>query len=284
VLIKEGTEGGRLCAAYVPEPCSFRDTITGVHGGASDLGLLKALAAFLNSSFATYLAFATTGWGIDRRRVKRGEVLSLPSQVVQDANAVSQLAKLFDRLVSTRGSRRKAQLEREIDEVVFDSLDVADGERALVRDMLQTSIDYVHRGSDSRALAVPVTRDLERYAEAFASVFGQVVSASGEKLTWTVYDGTTPLRVVSFVVSRSKNTGKVGSSGELADVLHQLDSRLWEREGGNLYRRRHVRVFEDRAVHIVKPAELRFWSESAAFHDADEVIAQSLAGDDNDAS
>jgi len=68
------------------------------------------------------------------------------------------------------------------------------------------------------------------------------------------------------------------------DVLTELDARLWNREGVNLYRRRHVRVFEDRTVHIVKPAELRFWTQSAAFHDADEVLAQTLAGDDHGAA
>jgi len=64
---------------------------------------------------------------------------------------------------------------------------------------------------------------------------------------------------------------------ELTEELGRLDRALWEREGVNLYRRRHVRIFEENVVHVVKPAERRFWTRSAAFHDADEVLAQTLA-------
>ena len=33
-------------------------------------------------------------------------------------------------------------------------------------------------------------------------------------------------------------------------------------------------MYEADAIHIVKPAERRFWTNSAAYNDADETIAQ----------
>lgn len=285
VLFKRAIEDCRVFATYASEACSFPDKVMGIGAPEQHSRVLKALTAFINSSLASYYLFATTSsWGVDRRWLNKGEILTLPSWLLESTDTVVELARLLDDYASARSTGARNRVVDEIDSVVFDAFEVSAGERVLVRDMLGTSVDFVHRRRDSRGLKPPSTRDLERYAIAFAGVFGQVVSASGEKVTWTVYDGTTPLRVVSFVISSSKRGGRISSSRTLSDVLCQLDSQLREREGINLYRRRHVRVFEDRAVHIVKPAELRFWTESAAFHDADEVIAQTLAGDNGGAA
>ena len=73
ILIKEGTVGGRLTSAFLRDDCTFRDTITGICSPSGDEKYLKALVAYLNSSIATYYLFMTTGWGIDRKRVKKGE-------------------------------------------------------------------------------------------------------------------------------------------------------------------------------------------------------------------
>ena len=67
-------------------------------------------------------------------------------------------------------------------------------------------------------------------------------------------------------------------SGEIAGILGKLDEKLLQREGVNLFRRRHMKIYEDQAVHIIKPAESRFWTRSAGLHDADESIAQTVSG------
>ena len=89
------------------------------------------------------------------------------------------------------------------------------------------------------------------------------------------------MRLVSFkIAENSQEWGKIAyeDSGELSQILMRLDRNLIEREGVNLFRRRHMKIFEDHGVHIIKPAEARFWTESRGFHDADETIAQSIAG------
>jgi hypothetical protein len=86
--------------------------------------------------------------------------------------------------------------------------------------------------------------------------------------------------VVSFRIEDGRggrNSVTAAADERITQVLDSLSSRVWQREGINLYRRRHLRIFEDRVLHIVKPAERRFWTRSAAYSDADETLAQVLA-------
>ena len=56
----------------------------------------------------------------------------------------------------------------------------------------------------------------------------------------------------------------------------KLEQMAIEQHSRSLYFQRNVKVFERDAIHIVKPAERRFWTKSAAYNDADETIAQLL--------
>jgi hypothetical protein len=38
----------------------------------------------------------------------------------------------------------------------------------------------------------------------------------------------------------------------------------------------NIKVFGQDTIHIVKPAERRFWTRSAAYNDADEIVARLL--------
>jgi hypothetical protein len=144
--------------------------------------------------------------------------------------------------------------------------------------MLDVSVDFIHRTATSRAVETPTPPQLKAYASAFASVFGRTLGLSKEEIGITIYLGESSLLVVTFHLEGARDGEIVIRQDEaLRDVLATLDQRLWQKEGVNIYRRRHLRIFEDRAVHIVKPAELRFWTRSAGYLDADEVLAQTLA-------
>ncbi len=280
LVFKEGLVDHLLCPAFSPQALSFRDTITGIHAPQEDIRLLKALTVFLRSSLAGYLLFLTSGWGIDRRRVKKGEVLSLPATVLHHKKAVVELARLLDAYGKEITTYRRQSLIHEMDDTVFEIFDLSSAERRLVEDLLATAVSYVHDGSDSPALDPPSPEDLYAYAEAFSSVLNQVLAEGDQSLSARPHLGDSPMFVVSFLIEKGRGgrtNVAVSDDPRLAQVLDKLSTSLWQREGVNLYRRRHLRIFEDRAVHIVKPAEKRFWTRSAAFSDADETFAQVMA-------
>jgi len=64
ILIKEGQSNKKFCAAFTEHDCAFRKTITGLSGPSEKSALMKAITAYLNSSFSSYFLFMTTStWG-----------------------------------------------------------------------------------------------------------------------------------------------------------------------------------------------------------------------------
>ena len=160
VLVKEGTKGGRLTAAFVPESCTFKDTITGIHAPSGNERYLKAIAAYLNSSLAAYFLFMTTGWGIDRMRVKKGEVLSLPALPITDDGVVSELSALFDSIVEQHSPASARVVEGQIEGVIARVFKLTKSERTLIKDMSATSIDYVHQNVKSKSIEAPTKKNV----------------------------------------------------------------------------------------------------------------------------
>lgn len=284
IVYKEGQKDGRFCAAFIPFSCSFRNTVIGVHAPAEDLSRLKALTAYLNSSLATYQLFLTAStWGIERPRVNKNEVLELPAAVLEDERLVNMLAGLLDSYASSATVEQRRAIEADIDSLVFEAFKLTKHERVLVSDMVDVTINYVQRADTSSAVQPPTRRDLQAYAESFNSVLQQLTGPEAGRISATIYPGRGPLCVASFQLNAPDTGIQVAEDTHLDTVLRHLDRMLWQREGANLFRRRHVRLFEGHSIHLTKPAERRFWTQSAALQDADEVLGQVLAGLTRDA-
>lgn len=269
VLLKEGVPGGTLAAAYVSGRCTFRDTITGIHG--PDPEVLKALTAYVNTTLAAYYVFLTsTTWGIERERAKRGEILCLPAAPLADPEVRQTLAGLFDVWVGDEGGRQ--EVEREIERVVGDAFELSDLDRVLVEDL--TTFVLADRAADSRS----ATRaDLERYVEAYAEILRTLFDGT-RGLAAVVRPTDGPLTVISLRLQRRGGVEVKRADGDdLHSVLLRLDEQLTTRESPSIYLRRHIRYYDGETLHIVKPNERKHWTRSAAFADADETIAQAVA-------
>lgn len=55
-------------------------------------------------------------------------------------------------------------MESEIDEIIYDSLDLTESERVLISDVLRYSIDYFHRGENSVACDEVSAGELQDYS------------------------------------------------------------------------------------------------------------------------
>ena len=153
---------------------------------------------------------------------------------------------------------------------------VTSSERQIIEDLLNSTMDRHYRGLQANAFEVPSADELTLYAQAYADVFEKTTGGS-RALASIVYQGVAPYRAVSFRLtpkgSRTRHPDIV-SEPELDSLLVKLERIATEQHGQSLYFRRNIKVFEPDAIHIVKPAERRFWTRSAAYNDADETIAQ----------
>ena len=89
----------------------------------------------------------------------------------------------------------------------------------------------------------------------------------------TIYDGEGPLRVIStkLVEKPKKMDVPYILNGELESVLNRLDEQLIEEMSPSIYIRRNLRRYSGDTTFIVKPNQMRYWTQSAALRDADET-------------
>lgn len=287
ILIKEGQENKKFCAAFTEQDCAFRKTITGVSGPSDKSALMKAITAYLNSSFSSYLLFMTAStWGVERERVNPTEVFQLPDlpfrftdeQIDKLAGNVDAIGTLMaDGLSETDVHIYK--IEGEIDRIIYVSLDLSKSERFLIDDVLEYSLDFFQEGENSKACDIVETEDLKAYSTTFCDAVNSILQFGESKAKATVYDGDAPLRVVSIRFSEVNDERTVtvsDSTDELEKVLSRLDRQIVEEYSGSIYVRRNVKIYDNNTLHITKPDEKRFWTRSMALRDADETLAEGL--------
>ena len=99
---------------------------------------------------------------------------------------------------------------------------------------------------------------------------GYTVSAS------TTYSRAAGLAVVTLAKSRSpRDYEEKEGSTELNLALARV-AKLLPRRAAGVEMVRGLKVFDKQELHIVKPLMLRFWTQTAALNDADEIAAAIL--------
>jgi hypothetical protein len=275
-LIRGGLlSGGRLAAAFLSEDAVFECSVISLAGPPDEADLLKVVSAYVNSSLARYYHFLTSStWGVERDVLRYHEHVSLPCAIpAEDPQVLAQITAFVNRV---QQSPEDHEWQSELDELVYRAYGLTPAERNLVEDTLRTTVDQLYRGTRSRAFTPPSTAELETYAAAYAEVF-EATTGGRRTLLPTIYEGHTPYRAVTFQMVPQRDggsTSRIASERLLDDLLAKLERVATEQHSQSLYFRRNVKVFEPEAIHLVKPAERRFWTRSAGYNDADETIAQ----------
>ena len=273
VMVREGVVGGGvLAAAFLEGDAAFRATVIGIAGPPSESANLRALCAILNSSLARYYHLLTaSSWGVERPVIRPNEHLQLPLAMPRSRAELRQFVQFVDRVATEPNG---ADWRQELDELVFDAYELTTFERHLVADAMSSSLDQLHRGLGSRAFTPPESSELESYASAFDSVFE---ATTGHRVHHYVYVADAPYCIVSFSLGGAVRTGNqqvISRTDDLERELVRLEGLTLEQQSVGIYLRRNIRIFEPDAVHIVKPAERRFWTRTAGYNDADSTSAE----------
>jgi hypothetical protein len=173
------------------------------------------------------------------------------------------------------------QLKRKIDTIIHDVFKLTKSEQMLVADV-EDAIDFAHARGSGASVSAPNPERLRRYTNSFLRAFASLVPSKCASVSATIYTPPGgPLQLVTFHLERpspAPHISETANSAKLRDVLARLDSLMLQQEGVNIFRRRHTRIYEKRCVHVLKPAEARFWTASAGLSDADETWAETLHG------
>jgi len=289
VVIKEGQQNNRFCASYLDYDCSFTDTIYGIH--TPQEGKLKILTAFLNSKLAFYLMFLTAvDWGIERKRIKPNEILSLPALCYGlPENANEEIVVLINDIIRIKKEeffdidQQLAILEKKIETALLSALDLSDNENALIEDLLRFSLGAFQDKKESDAYHSCTTPEMELYGAYLCKTINEFLENSPAMSAWaSVFELThrSPLNILALRLNRNKEAGAIETlkGTEMQPLLKEIEVHTYKKHAESIYYRKFIRYYKGDIIYIVKPNEKRCWSRSLALNDADEIIAEILKG------
>lgn len=277
---------GRQTAVFSEEFLVPRARQVGIAGEETQRALLIALTLFLNSDFLAYweyLTAAQTGvyGGLGTLRSLR----SVPCPLLDlDDAALERWGRLHDHLVDN-SRRRIAEAERvglmpdhdhehnalmeQLNEFVYDALQLADEERWLVEDLVNVRRHTVQGKVSSRVVGAPTDEEISRYQVALCTELDRFLHRDGH----------------TVMVGLGQSAGLVAIGLDQAESelpsMQQLDAvfeRLHARSGQWLYFDRNLLVFDEGWSYFLKPAQRYWWTRSQALLDADRLIAESIGG------
>ncbi len=280
--------------AFADFDVSFRHALRGIHGPQSDRKLLIFLAAFMRSSLAQYFLFHTSSnWGVSRQEVHVEELLRLPfplpetrSDPVRSKHIVDEVARAVQ---SAMRASQKPLVDREalvataqaaIEPLMYEYFDVLPIERVLVEDTVQIAIPSFRPSPQRRLVpAIEPSRPDERaqYTNRLCGTLngwargGQSQVVGSANVSDKVGVGLVVLERVSRGSPASSTIANVDLLAALDGLRDAVALKL-----NTFELARGVKVFNGNRLYVVKPLGRRYWTETAALNDADEIAGSIL--------
>jgi hypothetical protein len=274
---------------------SFQDFLRGIHGPKEDRDLLIFLAAYLRSTLARYYLFHTSSnWGITRQQVHVDELLRLPFplpdmtatpkrawEVVKEvAKIVSSAAKEASKDFSDRDGI--VQTATGLIEVLIDEyFDILPTEKALIDDTIKVIIPSVRPGRSRRDIPTikPSTEEQQkRYMDRLCDTLNGW--ARGGPFVVQGHATVSSKLGIGVAILQKTRRGdttfqKPNNSDGLLAALERL-RKVTSKKLNTFELIRGAKVFDRDRLYLVKPTGQRFWTETAALNDADEIAGSIL--------
>ena len=291
VLVSQGfTKVG-----YADFHVSFQHALRGITGPSKDRELLIFLAAYLRSSIARYFLFHTSSnWGVSRQKVHVEELLRVPFrfpddsgngrrswEIVKEVSAI--VADAAARAQEPFSNRRELvqQAEGAIDERIDEYFDILPTEKTLIEDTTKIVIPSARPSRESTDVpTIKPSNDTRgnEYAERLSQTLNEWAKSSSFVVEgrWLA---SAKLGIGMTVLQKTRHGSRALPEAEdLYDVLDALQGlRTAAGQKFNTFELiRGAKVFDRDRLYLVKPIAQRFWTETAALNDADEIAATIL--------
>ncbi|MGD1156870.1 MAG: N-6 DNA methylase [Terriglobia bacterium] len=281
--------------AFADFDVSFQDFLRGIHGPQEDREMLIFLAAYLRSRLARYYLFHTSSnWGITRQQVHVDELLRLPlplPDVTPTPQRSWNIVKEVARIVASAAKKasgyfvdRDDVVQRATDSIeilVQDYFDILPIEKALIDDTIQVIIPSV-RPTRARRVIPTIQPSTERQQNLYIKRLCDTLNgwARGGPFVVQGHAASSAKLGIGVAVLQKTRAGTTASqeSNRTNDLLAELDRlrKLTSQKINTLDLIRGAKVFDRDRLYLVKPTGQRFWMETAALNDADEIAGTIL--------
>lgn len=281
--------------AFADFAVSFRHALRGITGPSKDRSLFMFLAAYLRSPLAKYFQFHTSSnWGVSRQEVHVEELLRLPfplpdaihdsargRKIIEEAASIVQAATRESRKTLVHRESVVEEAQKKIDALIYEYFDVAPTERVLVEDTVRIAFESFR--PSAHADSVPAIRpstleDRERYTDRICHTLNGWTQSQETQVTGSTSASTgigLGLVVLEKVGGRRNGTPQAKPNGDLLVALENLRDAA-SIKSNTFELARGIKVFDGLRLYLVKPLGLRYWSETAALNDADEIAGSIL--------
>src|SRR6266508_3788420 len=306
LLVGRGIKtGGFITARLETRKYAFRNSIHGVRLKGLEPWQEAIIIGVFWSSLARYFYFTTSGsWGfwhyelnledIEQMRICFPKDVKLRNRIgriveeLQQLNVQSPNFGLFQE--SSTGELR--ELEKKLDEAIFDLYGLTAGERDLIRDRCSIGLDLFYQHQKGQALqevVQPTQRSgtlsdvsqpedgLSAYLRTFLEVWNTELAPDGE-FAWRVISppSRAPLLAVSFTTRYKGHRHPRAADADPAAwsniLAHLQQNSLVQSGASSIFIDTFYRYVSDRDILFIKRNERRFWTHTAAREDAESTL------------
>lgn len=245
--------------------------------------LLKALALYLNSDFVQYHQFLmTTEAGVQKTRGTLRALRSLPVPFA-DENSIQPWKALYSRIgreIGNDESFARRDLIEELNSLTCETLRLDDRARASVHDFVHVRLALSQGKIGKQAISQPSILDLSSYGEALRDALDDFLgdSANASHSVRILFGGGSGL--ITVEMSGDAPRRQPVRVWKVTDAEGQefvrIREKLIEKRTQWLYFNRNLRIFEGSRVHVLKPLQRLQWTQSQAFQDAGDIIAETI--------
>ncbi|MCC5648109.1 hypothetical protein LC607_35570, partial [Nostoc sp. CHAB 5824] len=296
VVIKQGSSGG-LKVAFADFDVVFLSSIQGIHGPVQDEELLMFLAAVLDSKLAFYYLFHTAAnWGTERDKVLETELLRMPFPLPETIDTPEHSGEIVHS-VATLMRNAKADLEgnvlgqdfviedirQQILPLVYKYYGISPLEQKLIDDTVNLWEPSSTPSSDRSDIpaSLPSNEAIRtKYIALLCETLNGWARGSGSSiLCSSILSERIGVGIVVLSRQQGEDKGNHSPEEKSSEHLTEVMKKLWEaipEKQGNISRRRAFKIFIDNELYIFKPLARRYWTETYALNDADEIAAAVL--------
>jgi hypothetical protein len=282
-------------SAFADFDVSFRHAVRGIHGPKADRARLAFLAAYLRSSLAKYFLFHTSNsWGVGRQEVQDEELLRLPFPMPEEMpspeRAEEIVRQVADIVMRTTDKVDGQLIDRSdvvhrageaTEQLIVEYFDLIGDERVLIEDTVRTIIPSV-RPTLKRKIIPTIEPAGERERTEYTHRLCETLNRWAKRSLYEVQGysaASSRLGVgIAFLQKTARGATVPDRSDDIPDLLIALDDlqRTTSQKLNTLELLRGAKVFDGDRLYVVKPLSRRFWTQTAALNDADEIASTIL--------
>ncbi len=224
--------------------------------------------AILNSSFAGYYLYKVSAqWygGLKREALRTYDLKSMPFPAVEESDPrVRELTRLVQEISPARGRNEDtSELERKIDELVFDLYRLLDFEKEIIREFYQVNVERKKH---------PVkVEDLQNYLDRFRENFALVLDKKYRvNARYRISPHIGAALCIQLVEKDAYIPEVVRDNVSLLDIVKQ--QQLGQSFTSRMLNEDKVKIYEKDRFYIVKSRYFKDWTPWQAIKDANEEI------------